>query len=1093
MKTVVIFITLFFFTHITTCLQAQVSGNVYRDFNGNGSRDSSSSYSENYVAGIRVKATLRNGLSFTTTTNLRGSYQFTSSQIPAGTAVRIEFSGLEKGDHASHAGTGNGSNVQFVQAPATTASFGINAPEDYWDNISNPDPALLLVQQPRGRYNGYNAGRFSVLHLQNSTNGPNPATSAFYMTIDTSRRPARFFNTGSIHGLAYQKKQERFFATAVLKRTYGLGVHGLGGVYFMNKNGSTWSFSGGFSLEGVVPSNSNTALAFGQVTRVTTPDTDDNYLSGSASGTSKSRDNDAFAKVGTMSMGGIDADPNSDSLYMINLHQRRLIVMHAHAASSTYNNASAAALGTIVRAYDLESLPGYPQPTGTGNSLRPYGIKVYKGRGYIGVVNDAMSTQNVAHLIGYVLSFDVNNLAAGFTTAVTIQFSLYRGDALRVFKPWVTNWTQAGGTATTNPKFCPQPIISDFEFNEDGSMDIGIRDRFGDQNSVDYDPWPSATNVGLNIQQGDILHACRNGNGWILEGMPGSCVQPVLLGNPRTAPFNPGGFGNSYNNTGREHYADVSGDGENESAEGTIAKLMGSQHIVFSCYDPIAEGVEPTGNYWYTQGLHWNNVNTGRKTQMARTTIINTIQVSKANGIGDIEFVTESQPIQVGNRIWNDGNGNGIQDAGEQGIANVAIGLRSPGLDGIYNTADDQVWSTNTNAQGHYFFDHQQMTVADARKPILWTGIKGILPGYTYRLEIDTSQTPLMGFRLSATAAGGTGSQHLDNDGYLLGNLAVAVFTASFVTQDFDFGFKNLTSIGDYVWSDQNENGIQDEEEFGVHEAVVTLYNALDSIVGVAVTNLNGQYQIDNVPAGSGLYIKVTGLPNGTGFSPQYAGGQHAANNSKADANGRTAAFQINPGEAINNLDIGITGIIGSVLPVKLIEFAAAKQGQNVLLKWVTSQMINIAFTELQHSRDGENFNTIYQQPILGTSNNQTENEYRHTTPATGNNYYRLRFVNHNGSMEYSPVKLLHFNLLYHIKVYPNPAGEALWIAVPGYTGKAMRLTLQNAAGQTVLRTPIPQASLLQKINLRPLTTGWYVLSLFDEKGLLHNQKIQIR
>jgi len=168
---------------------------------------------------------------------------------------------------------------------------------------------------------------------------------------------------------------------------------------------------------------------------------------------------------------------------------------------------------------------------------------------------------------------------------------------------------------------------------------------------MDDDAWPGATNAALSVQQGDILHACKAGSGWVLEGTSASCIQPTMLGNPKVAPFNEGGFGNSYKNTGKEFYAVVSGDGENESAEGTPAKLMGSQKIITSVYDPIASGVEPNGNYWYTQSLQWNDVTTGKKTQICRTTIINTIQVSKYNGIGDMEFVTENQPVQIGNLV----------------------------------------------------------------------------------------------------------------------------------------------------------------------------------------------------------------------------------------------------------------------------------------------------------------------------------------------------------------------------------------------------------------------------------------------------------
>jgi len=192
-------------------LQAQIGGIVYRDFNENGTKDNSLTFKEPGVQGITVNATLANNAIFSTTTDATGAYQFTLGQVAAGSKARIAFTGLANGDYGGFTGTGNGRNVQFATAPSSATSFAINAPEQYWNNITTPYPILMMVQQPRGVYTIYNAGRYSVLEINNSTNGPNPATSTYYMIIDTFKRPAKFANTGSIFGMAYQKKQERFF------------------------------------------------------------------------------------------------------------------------------------------------------------------------------------------------------------------------------------------------------------------------------------------------------------------------------------------------------------------------------------------------------------------------------------------------------------------------------------------------------------------------------------------------------------------------------------------------------------------------------------------------------------------------------------------------------------------------------------------------------------------------------------------------------------------------------------------------------------------------------------------------------------------
>ncbi len=50
-------------------------------------------------------------------------------------------------------------------------------------------------------------------------------------------------------------------------------------------------------------------------------------------------------------------------------------------------------------------------------------------------------------------------------------------------------------------------------------------------------------------------------------------------------------------------------------------------------------------------------------------------KIGKSNGLGDIETMEAVPPVEIGNRVWMDSNGDGIQDANESGIANVKLTL----------------------------------------------------------------------------------------------------------------------------------------------------------------------------------------------------------------------------------------------------------------------------------------------------------------------------------------------------------------------------------------------------------------------------------
>lgn len=792
---------LYFCLLLSYGLNAQISGTVFRDFNNSGIKENTATFNEPFVSGTTVKATLANGTSFTTTTDANGAYSFSAAQIPSGTSVRIEFIDPTG---SSIQGTSNGTNVQFSTGGTSNVNYAVNSPDDYWNNTGNAIPTLMVVHQNRGTStNTFSAGKKALLQTTNAASGPNNPATSDAMSIDTSKRPALFNEVGSTFSLAYQLKQQRFFQTAFMKRMSGFGPKGLGGVYIMTKVGADWDNTASFDLNGVTPSNGGGVLDFGSVTRTTTPGTNAataNYISindqwSLSSGTgSDGRDNDAFFKVGTMSIGGAEVDRCEDTLFLINIFQNKLLTVDVSGSTASLNNATAAVLGPLTKSYTLSSISGYPTAVGAGNNIRPFGIKFYRGKGYLGVVSDAMATQNAADLKGYILQFDPHNISAGFTNILTINFNLYSNS---FWHPWISTWAQTGGSNSSGPSQWPQPMITDIEFNEDGSMDIGIRDRWGDQGGS-FEFWPVATpsTTAAHDQtnaQGDLLHVCNVGGTWVIEGTAGSCTQ--LLSNGSSASNNVGDQ-SSYNNTGKEYYGDRAGDGNPEDEFGGLAKLMGSRTIVSTCLDPMIDGASNGSNYWSTSGVKWNNNISGIKTQVARCLGGNFNNLDKANSLGDLEFVQECPKIQIGNRLWVDANSDGIQDAGEAPIPSATVELVGPGPDNTFGTIDDEVLATTTTGpDGSYYFS--TLTTADTRKPSTWTGIgtNDILPDNNYQVRVPLNQSALTTSNYSPVTsnANSNANDNIDSDGdpVTIGaaTYSAITFNTKITNHNFDFGF----------------------------------------------------------------------------------------------------------------------------------------------------------------------------------------------------------------------------------------------------------------------------------------------------------------
>jgi uncharacterized repeat protein (TIGR01451 family) len=114
-------------------------------------------------------------------------------------------------------------------------------------------------------------------------------------------------------------------------------------------------------------------------------------------------------------------------------------------------------------------------------------------------------------------------------------------------------------------------------------------------------------------------------------------------------------------------------------------------------------------------------------------------------------------------------------------------------------------------------------------------------------------------------------------------------------------------SIGDLVFWDLNQNGIQDASEPGVEGATVELLHN-GATIATTTTNVQGGYSFTNVTPGSYSLKFVT--PNGETFTTQNAGGDPAAD-SDANASGVTSAFTLASGQIDNTRDAG-------VLPVEL-------------------------------------------------------------------------------------------------------------------------------------------------------------------------------
>jgi len=186
------------------------------------------------------------------------------------------------------------------------------------------------------------------------------------------------------------------------------------------------------------------------------------------------------------------------------------------------------------------------------------------------------------------------------------------------------------------------------------------------------------------------------------------------------------------------------------------------------------------------------------------------------------------QPFgSVGDTIWHDLNGDGVQDAGELGIGGVEVSLTPPAGVDLGNGPGVAI-TTTTDSTGMYFFPDLPL-------------------GETYVVTVDTSTLP--GDKL--TSATGDPDGGADSTSQVtLTNDDPATEEDEANNLDQDFGYEPFGSIGDTIWHDTNGDGVQDAGELGIGGIDVSLTPP----AGVDLGNGPG-VAITTTTDGSGMYL----------------------------------------------------------------------------------------------------------------------------------------------------------------------------------------------------------------------------------------------
>lgn len=1036
--------------------QAQISGIVFRDFNGNGVRENTTDlFVEPLAAGVIVTAYNASDAilaSYTTTASGGFNYEIPASgssyngtkgsntgSVANGVAVRLEFTIPNGGclvnstyDFPSKSGKVYGTSVRFIGAssgPRQGHNFALNNPNHF---VSGTEPRASTYLFQAVQFNGDPLGGGTSAAENALVKYP---YNRFGRTaLSQQEKLATAAQVGSVYGVAYSKHAKKVFTAAYLKRHSGFGPgdgnsdHAPGAIYIVNPtlNSTTSAASFFVSLDalghptheygsGTVAYGSGTSFSVTNNGALDHTRTEEVHFIGNGLGVigtnvqrelganrnSSSKDAAAFGQAGKVGLGGIEMSEDGRYLFVVNLFDRKIYQL-------LLNDVKNPTSASVVTSWSLPTPPprlasGLPGAAstyansgtindfynGTRGLQRPFGLKYRNGKLYIGAVTtgesvgaksvkENLSTADCEYTDLWAYIWELNP-ASGFTSIPVLQFPLNYDKGTNTdgfdetWNPWTDTLTRArevGGGQFSKT----QAMIAGIEFDVDGTMIIGFRDRTGDQGGYQNSMLESTEPVRTAMAFGDILRAYKNPSGCTFELEYNGKEGPNSPKAASPGAFNqqgPGG-GEFYFQDGVENFGgDLTGGRYHlNTAMGGLALLPGTEEVTVTVVDPLATW--SGGPSWMSSINGWNN----RDYELYIGTTPG--DIGKANGLGDIELLTDVPPIEIGNRVWRDTNGDGIQGADEPGIGGILLEL----LDAVGN----RIATVETAADGNWYFSSD--TGVDG------TGIKynvNLEPNVAYSVRLATTGT---GNDWDPTASSGTGGPRAG------GNLVGYSLTQT-----------NQTGNGEADFSDND----------------ASLVSSIPSI--------------------------------------SFTTGGYGANN--------------------HTLDFGFH--FEGALPVVLTSFKAkASEEKTVSLTWTTTYETNSAYFEVQRSTTGKSWAPLGTVEAKEESSSSVNYHFIDGTPLNGQNIYRLKMVDRDGSFAYSSLESVILKGIQSINVYPNPVVDRFKIVTANGIEVA-NVQIYSGIGRLVMETKELDAN---GIDVKALPSGAYVVKITLSDGTAETRKL---
>ncbi|MFC0629188.1 SdrD B-like domain-containing protein [Kribbella deserti] len=296
-----------------------------------------------------------------------------------------------------------------------------------------------------------------------------------------------------------------------------------------------------------------------------------------------------------------------------------------------------------------------------------------------------------------------------------------------------------------------------------------------------------------------------------------------------------------------------------------------------------------------------SNVNTPREDPKIGTTPVFTLDPGTNPKDLSIDAGVVVATNKLGDYVWIDSDGDGVQDPKEKGVSGVRVCLLDKEGESVDLNGDGKRDCVTTARDGRYLFDN--------------------LPDGEYKVRFNISKIALPYRRCGLTVADAGNDDKVDSDADLLSKTTPVTKLGVGRRADLtlDAGVCVGNQLGDRVWVDKDRDGIQDDGEPGLPKVRVCLLDSSgrpvdadrDGLPDCRVTDKEGEYLFSGLRDGSYRVEfdlgDLSGQYTDCGLTKVDAGDDDSVDSDAHRDTMRTAAVKVGPGHrSVRTVDAGV-------------------------------------------------------------------------------------------------------------------------------------------------------------------------------------------